>query len=267
MSNPASTPPAAKTSTSSSVKRWAFTLTAVILVVIAIAAVAGAGAKKVGAGPAGRPTRLPASPPASPSTKPAGTTPAGTTPAGTPAPTPTPVAKPLSYAYRGHGDTLLRIAKPGDGPALVTIAGHGSADNFAVTSLDSSLQEVDLLVNVIGAYSGTRLIDAQDGQHTARLRIEYGGSWTVVVRPVAAAPQLSTTATGKGDAVLLYLGAAQGLSITNRGSSNFAVTSYGDNGDLLVNEIGSYSGEVAIGAGPELIQVESDGRWTMKLTG
>jgi hypothetical protein len=265
MSDPASMPPAAKTSTNSGVKRWAFTLTAVVLVVVAIAAVAGAGAKKVGAGSSGRPTPLQSSPPTSPSTP--STVPAGTTPAGTPAPTPTPVAEPASHAYRGHGDTLLRVTKPGDGPALVTIAGHGSAGNFAVTSLDSSLQEIDLLVNVIGAYSGTRLIDAQDGQHTARLRIEYGGSWTVVVRPVAAAPQLSTTAMGEGDAVLLYLGAAQGVSITNRGSSNFAVTSYGDNGDLLVNEIGSYSGQVAVGAGPELIQVESDGQWTMKLTG
>ena len=251
MSDPSSTPPLAKTP---GWKRWSFTLTAVVLVVAAIAAVSGAGAKKVGAGPSGRPAAPLSKTPTSQPTVPT-------------VPATTPPAKPAERAYRGRGDTLLRISKPGDGPALVTISGHGSADNFTVTSLDSSLQEIDLLVNVIGAYSGTRLIDVQDGQHTARLRIEYGGSWTVVVRPVASAPQLSTTAAGKGDAVLLYLGAAQGLTITNRGSSNFAVTSYGDNGDLLVNEIGSYSGQVAIGAGPELIQVESDGRWTMQLTG
>ena len=36
---------------------------------------------------------------------------------------------------------------------------------------------------------------------------------------------------------------------------------------MLVNEIGNYSGEVAIGDGPELIEIQSEGRWTMKLTG
>jgi hypothetical protein len=36
-----------------------------------------------------------------------------------------------------------------------------------------SLQTVDLLVNVIGSYSGTAvLMDVQDGQDTARLKIE-----------------------------------------------------------------------------------------------
>ena len=61
-----------------------------------------------------------------------------------------------------------------------------------------------------------------------------------------------------------YPGEAQGLRITNRGSDNFVVQTYGDDGDLLVNEIGNYSGDIALGAGPELIQIQSDGHWTLK---
>jgi hypothetical protein len=163
---------------------------------------------------------------------------------------------------------LVKIKKPeSGGPALATISGHGSSSNFVVESLDSSLQEVDLLVNVIGSYSGTVLMDVQEGQETARLKIQYPGTWTVVLRPISAAPEFKTTAAGTGDRVFKYLGEAQGLRITNRGSGNFIVTTYGDSGDLLVNEIGNYSGEVALGAGPELIQIQSDGRWTLKTTG
>jgi hypothetical protein len=110
-------------------------------------------------------------------------------------------------------------------------------------------------------------MDIQDGQDTARLKIEYPGTWTVVLRPISAAPEFKTTAADKGDRVFMYLGDAQGLTITNRGSSNFVVTTYGESGDLLVNEIGSYSGEVVLGAGPELIQIQSDGHWTLKTTG
>jgi hypothetical protein len=47
----------------------------------------------------------------------------------------------------------------------------------------------------------------------------------------------------------------------------FIVTTYGESGDLLVNEIGNYNGEVVLGAGPELIQIQSDGHWTLKTTG
>jgi hypothetical protein len=110
-------------------------------------------------------------------------------------------------------------------------------------------------------------MDVHDGQDTARLKIEYPGTWTVVLRPINAAPEFTTTAAGKGDRVFKYVGEAQGLRITNRGSSNFAVTTYGDSGDLLVNAIGNYRGEVVLGAGPELIQIQSDGRWTLKTTG
>ena len=49
---------------------------------------------------------------------------------------------------------------------------------------------------------------------------------------------------GEGDRVFKYVGEAQGLRITNRGSGDFVVTTYGDSGDLLVNEIGNYSGDV-----------------------
>ena len=55
------------------------------------------------------------------------------------------------------------------------------------------------------------------------------------------------TWTGKGDdLVAIQSGAFAGLDsvkITNSGQSNFVVWAYEDTRDLLVNEIGNYSGE------------------------
>ncbi len=194
----------------------------------------------------------------------------------TPSDTPTPAPKPLTY--KGRGDAVLNIAKPDglDAPALITISGDGSSGNFAVTSLDSSLRMVDRLVNTIGAYSGTRVLDPLQGQQTARLKIEYPGTWTVVIHSIRTATPFSTTAAGTGDSVLLYAGDAGSLAVTNRGSSNFAVTTSADNGvggvgagweTVLVNETGDYTGTVALGAGPALIEIQSDGTWTLKFTG
>jgi Protein of unknown function (DUF2510) len=237
-------------------KRWWFIGGALLLVLFVIASIAGSSNSTKTVSPA--------------SSSALSVTPTPTaTPTPTPTPTPTAVAAaPKVFTYTGHGSKLLKIAKSGDGPVLVTISGHGSSSNFTVESLDSSLQMNDLLVNVIGSYSGTRLMDVNDGEVTARLKIDYPGTWKVVVHAISTAPVLTTTAAGKGDAVFIYLGSAQGIAFTNKGGdSNFVVTSYGDSGDLLVNEIGNYSGEVAIGDGPELIEIQSEGRWTMKLTG
>jgi len=47
------------------------------------------------------------------------------------------------------------------------------------------------------------------------------------------------------------------------GKGNFAVVSYADAGrDLLVNEIGTYSGNVLIPAGLVLLAVSADGKWS-----
>jgi hypothetical protein len=241
-------------------KRWWFITAAAVVLILVIAGIASGGGNKKNNNKA-------ASTPSSNTTTSEIPTASKTpTPTPTPTPKPTPVA-PKAVRYAGHGDKLVKIAKPASGANLVTIVGYGSSSNFVVESLDSSLQEVDLLVNVIGSYSGTVLMDVQEGQETARLKITYPGTWTVVLRPISAAPEFKTTAAGTGDRVFKYLGEAQGLRITNRGSDNFVVQTCGDDGDLLVNEIGNYSGEVVLGAGPELIQIQSDGHWTLRTTG
>lgn len=66
------------------------------------------------------------------------------------------------------------------------------------------------------------------------------------------------------DAVLLYDGGPATWTITHDGSSNIAVIAYGGMfPDLLVNEIGAYSGTVPASAGPSVVTVRADGSWSI----
>jgi hypothetical protein len=102
------------------------------------------------------------------------------------------------------------------------------------------------------------------------MRVETSGSWTITIKPLSSARlwTAGSTATGKGDDVLLVESPPSGLvtsRITHQGDSNFAVWVYTVDGDrdLVVNEIGNYSGEVQILSGTVLVAVTSEGTWSI----
>jgi hypothetical protein len=185
----------------------------------------------------------------------------------TKAPTPAPTAAPIRPVLKkttGRGDKIVRF-KPQDAPTLARITGRGGG-NFAVISYAGSDYD-DLLVNEIGSYAGWVYVAAG----VDRLKITSSGTWSVEVRPIRAAKSWngSSAITGKGDTVLRLSDGASGITtIKNRGNSNFAIVTYtpeGDYLDLVVNEIGSYSGEVMLpDADPMIIVIHAvDGSWSM----
>ncbi len=164
----------------------------------------------------------------------------------------------------GSGDDVLDVAVPGDVPAVIAIE-HTGGGNFAVWTYNAAGARSDLLVNEIGAYSGSRLINATAGDEVAELEITAGGSWTVTIRPLRAAMRTSDgQASGTGDAVLLLDPSARTgrAELTHAGASNFAVWSYGSGRDLLVNDVGSYSGTVRVDTGAIVLDITADGPWT-----
>lgn len=181
-------------------------------------------------------------------------------------PPPPPVTRPVTY--RGNGNKVLSIKKPEDGPVLITTSNRGPDDNFTIYALDAELNEGDLVVNAIGSYTGTSILDKNDGDDTRRLKIDGGGSWTVTLKPMTMARPMTTSLAGKGDDVILYRGPAGVATVSNRGADdNFTIYSYGSDGeDLLVNEIGSYSGETTIKEGPAFLEVDGGGSWSIKVT-
>jgi hypothetical protein len=167
------------------------------------------------------------------------------TPEPTPAPTPKATPAPAILKTAGRGDKIVRFAAQ-DAPTYARITGK-SGGNFAVVSYAGS-EYGDLLVNTIGAYSGWVYIEP--GMN--RLKVSAGSSWTIEIRPIASARHWdgASPLTGKGDYVVTLTNSAFGITtIRNKGKSNFAVIAYSEEGDyldLLVNEIGSYSGEVML---------------------
>lgn len=181
-------------------------------------------------------------------------------------PSAVPQAKPRSYRGRGAKVIRLRAADRRE-PRLATFS-HTGSSNFIVTALDSDGGQADLLVNEIGIYNGTVLVNVDDGASTVALRIQADGPWTLL-RPVTdTRTWAGTQADGQGDDVLHLSPEASGLvtaRVTHRGKSNFIVTAYTSKGtrELVVNEIGRWRGEVQIPNGTFLMTVKADGQWRM----
>lgn len=185
-----------------------------------------------------------------------------------PSESPTPVTVPADKAYKGSGDKILAIELPDgiDNAAVATITYSGKR-NFTVWSLDSNLDEKDLMVNEIGKYRGTVLFNLS-GDEVASLEINASGPWTVTVRSILSLREfVAGAASGHGDDVLVYRGTSGVASLTHKGSSNFVVWNYGNSSDLVVNEIGKYSGETRWSAGPSVVAITADGDWSISVSG
>jgi hypothetical protein len=175
-------------------------------------------------------------------------------------------ALPANRTYEGRGAKVVRVNLSEDYLHIASITHKGSS-NFVVQSIGEDGDDLDLLVNEIGSYSGVRLLDAE-GTPKA-LKVEADGRWTMTVKVALKAPVWDGNATGRGDAVLRVESAQLDfttVALTHRGSSNFVVEAYGDSSDLLVNEIGRYSGETILPDGTVLVAISADGAWTFKKT-
>lgn len=168
------------------------------------------------------------------------------------APTP-PSFEPKTY--NGTGDDVITIETPTDGGAVLEFTCETCSGNTVVKSSD-------LLVNEIGAYSGSHIIPNTDKE----LEIQADGDWTVTVSSLADVSNSGASANGSGDSVILLGDEVTKAAISHEGQGNFVVRVYGittGDADLAVNEIGSYSGTVRL-SGPAFVQVKADGQWSIE---
>lgn len=163
----------------------------------------------------------------------------------------------------GVGDSIVKLGDAKGSLSVAVTATHSGSANFAIEALDSNNELSDLLVNTIGNYSGTTF--EANAEDVAKLKITADGSWKVVIKPIADLKELSIPARGNGDAVFVYSGGAADWKIKHQGQENFVVQQLSSNGqDLLVNEIGNYSGVLPITSGPSVISINADGQWAIK---
>lgn len=165
----------------------------------------------------------------------------------------------------GSGDDI--VALPEGATAGIATASYTGSGNFAISVIDANNESTgELLVNTIGAYSGTTVYGINALGDGVNLKITASGPWELTLSPVSAAPALPES--GSGDGVYLYDGDAASATIDYTGDSNFAVleeTGESLSFGLLVNEIGAYSGTVPVSAGPSVISITSSGDWTISI--
>lgn len=161
----------------------------------------------------------------------------------------------------GNGDDVVDI--PEDLAVCLVSANYEGGSNFVIKSLDASGNSLDLLVNTIGAYTGTTTTGLGRGT-AAMLEINASGPWTITLKPIADADALTSGQVMHGDNVVLAdTSGATKLNITNNGESNFVVRGIStSSSELLVNEIGSYSGTV-VNKNYIMFIVGSKGDWTI----
>lgn len=186
-----------------------------------------------------------------------------------PPPTQIPTRTPAPIVLTGKGDDVVSLKKE-QGVALLRISNDG-AGNFIVRNYDSDANRIDLLVNAIGPYQGVVMIDVFDNKpQTTRLEVNSSGSWKIELLRLADAARVTVpgSVAGKGDAVVLVLGAQPDLlKISHAGKGNFTVWAfYTGFRTLVVNEIGVYSGTKPLSSSTFLFQIHADGAWNMSIT-
>lgn len=127
----------------------------------------------------------------------------------------------------------------------------------------------DLLVNVVGAYTGKQLVGLTDyySERYTRLEVTANAPWTLRVSDVSSARQVWNTASGTGDDVVYFAASGSIATVSNHpvGSSYLGVMTMGSNGawDLIVNELVSSSGYWGRSpiVTPSFVEVRATGSW------
>lgn len=175
-----------------------------------------------------------------------------------------PYVAPDPITYSGYGDDYFDI-EPFDDLYYFKISGNSESRHFAVTGYDAFGNYTELFVNTTDPYSGYVL---DPGQDTRKLEIDSEGNWTVRILPLATAPIISSgdTYRGNGDGVFIIpLGTTSAKIHGNSDSRHFAVETYGDEYDLLVNTTSIYDGTVRVDPSALILTVNAEGGWTILL--
>lgn len=174
---------------------------------------------------------------------------------------------PADKTYAGRGVKIVPLRLDEDYQHIAKIT-HSGSRNFMVESRNATGNKVDLVVNDIGDYDGLRPLDLGREQ-PASLRIRADGAWKVTVMVVDKAPRWTGKASGKAGAALLRVdpaAAGQKVRFTHKGQSNCAVIVRSEkSSDLLVNDIGRYSGDMVLPTGTRFVEIETSGSWTLSV--
>jgi len=189
----------------------------------------------------------------------------------TPTETPTPTSTPTPlFSVNGVGDSVVDVETSGEA-VLAHIIGNSGGRHFAVSNLDTSGNQIDLLVNTTDPYEGLLPLDFSTNDHTTRFEISARGPWTIELLPLTSVRRLNVPGVieGLGDDVIALEGGTPVLAhiVGNAAERHFAVFSYSSGGrDLLVNTTDSYDGQVILDSDTFLLEITGTGPWSIEVS-
>lgn len=175
-----------------------------------------------------------------------------------------PDSIPEACVYEGTGDSVINIDHP-EGVYVIYVKGNSAARHFAVKGYDANGNSTELFVNTTDAYEGVTL---DPDQKTEMLEISANGDWIVEIRSVWTCDIIddASTYTGTGDNIVLVNYEASTAQIEgNSGARHFAVKSYGNRTNLMVNTTDVYSGTVMVKDQPFMLEITAVGDWSITL--
>lgn len=182
-------------------------------------------------------------------------------------PTYTPTPEPIILT--GSGDSVVDL-KNWDRAGIAEISYNGSG-NFVVKNYNASGENLDLLVNTIGAYHGSVPINFFDDEKTTRFEVKASGEWEIKIISILDGRWeiIPSTFSGNGDDVIMLIGGTPDLikvDATNA-SRNFVIWAYYESStDLLVNEIAPYQGTSILGNDLVILEIKATGDWILEIT-
>lgn len=181
---------------------------------------------------------------------------------------PTPTPEPMVFSGEGDSVVDLNLSSPG----VLHIVGNSDSRYFAVESLASTGESIDLLVSSTDPYDGRRPLDWLDNQNTVRLKITASGPWEITYYPLLVGYLHTLTVPGtyqgNGDDVIFLLGASPDVANVQGNSDGryFSVTAYLKRATLLVTTTDPYKGTVVIPSDTTLLEIVADGAWSIEIS-
>lgn len=166
------------------------------------------------------------------------------------------------FSQSGRGDQVISDITV-SAPSFIHITNDGDRNFIVWSHHGTGDYDKDLLVNRIGDYEGD--VYLQPGTHT--LEIKSSGDWSVKVYPLGTST--TDSFSGNSDYVTPYFIPSTGIyAINYEGDGNFIIWGYYGTGkydkDLLVNEIGNYSGSVLFKRNNySYFVIKSKGNWSI----
>lgn len=184
-----------------------------------------------------------------------------------------PIVEPDPITLEGHGQEASDVFSLIEGISVFELENSGSG-HFGIWLMDSKGENVDLLVNEIGPFDGSKITKI-DKAGDYILDVSAQGDWKVTIkqpRPTTAPKTRHFTGRDQQYAGPFYLDSGlTKFKLVNTGSGHFGIwlmDSKGNNVDLLVNEIGPFDGSKAIGirrGGIYYFDISAEGNWEINI--